>query len=397
MTPRLTIVSTWYGPDTAGGAEVAARRLAQAIHASGVPVDVWTTDARDLFAPRAPYYPVGDHDDGGIRVRRFAISPELADSAVPPTVAHHAGAQRSLKALQPPRRELRVLSTLPYADGLLQAIVAEAPQRRFIFIPYPLPTSLWGVMLAPEQSYVLPCMHDEEYAYHELSRWQMQHAVKLLANSSAEKTFIEQHFGISPERVVLSRLGIDLTVRGDGGRFRQEFGISTPMLFFAGRRDITKNVPLLIRYVQEYILRRGRLVTLVLSGRDALELTSYQRVFVRDVGFLTEQQKADAFAAADVFVHAGTQESFAFVLMEAWLQQRPALVNRGCAVTAAAVTEADGGMTFDDFGSFAAALDILLEHPEVAAAYGANGAAYVHDFCQWPDVAQRVITAVLRH
>lgn len=395
MNPRLTIVSTWYGPDTAGGAEIAARRLAHAIHARGQVVDVWTTTARDLFAPQDPHYPLGLSDDDGVTVRRFVLSPMLADSAVPNAVTRHPQAMRTLKQMQLPMRELRVLSTLVHSDDLLDALVAEAPQRRYIFVPYPLPISVWGVLLVPHQSYVLPCMHDEPYAYHQMSRWQMQHAQKLLANSAAERSFLIQQFALDPDRVVLSRLGIDLTTTGDGAAFRRDYDITTPMLFFAGRRDVTKNVPLLIRYVQEYILRRGKLVTLVLSGRDPIELTSYQHVFVRDVGFLSEQDKANAFAAADVFIHAGTQESFAFVLMEAWLQSRPALVNRACAVTAGAVAEAHGGLDFADFASFAAALDILLEHPELASAFGAAGHAYVHEHCRWPDVAQRVIDAVL--
>ena len=94
-------------------------------------------------------------------------------------------------------------------------------------------------------------------------------------------------------------------------------------------------------------------------------------------------------------MHAGTQESFAFVLMEAWLQGRPALVNRTCAVTAGAVAEAHGGLDFADFASFAAALDILLEHPDIAATFGASGQSYVHTHCRWPDVATRVVAAVL--
>ena len=394
MNARLTIVSTWFGPDTAGGAEVAARRLAQAIHALGYPVDVWSTTARDLFAPREAHYPLGESLDEGVPIRRFAPSPALDDSAVPLAIAHHPNIVRALKEIHPPRRELRVLSTLVHSDTLLEALVNEAEHRSYVFVPYPLPISVWGVMLVPQQSYVLPCMHDEPYAYHQMSQWQIQHAKKLLANSAAEREFLMRQFELPAERVVLSRLGIDLTINGDGAAFRREYEITTPMLFFAGRRDVTKNVPLLIRYVQEYILRRGRLVTLVLSGRDPLELTSYQRVFVRDVGFLSEQDKANAFAAADVFIHAGTQESFAFVLMEAWLQHRPALVNRDCAVTAGAVAEANGGLDFADFASFAAALDILLEHPEVASAYGRAGNAYVNEHCRWPDVARRVIDAV---
>ena len=394
MTPRLTIVSTWYGPDTAGGAEVAARRLAQAIHALGYPIDVWTTTARDAFAPRAPYYPSGPGTDEGITVRRFIVSPELEESTIPAAAAQHPLVQRTLKQLNPPRRELRVLSTLVHSDALLQALVAEAEQRQYIFVPYPLPISVWGGMMVPEQSYLLPCMHDEPYAYHHLSRWQIQHAQKLMANSAQERDFLITTFALPAERVVLSRLGIDLTVIGNGAAFRDTYGITTPMLFFAGRRDVTKNVPLLILYVQEYILRRGRLVTLVLSGRDSIELTSYQRVYVRDVGFLSEQDKADAFAAADVFIHAGTQESFAFVLMESWLQGRPALVNRDCAVTAGAVAEARGGLDFNDFASFAAALDILLEHPDVASSFGEAGRNYVQHHCRWPDVAARVVSAV---
>jgi glycosyltransferase involved in cell wall biosynthesis len=395
MTPKLTIVSTWFGPDTAGGAEVAARRLAQSIHALGHPVEVWTTTARDAFAPRVPHYPVGASIDEGVPVVRFGVSPELEDSALPTVAARHPLVQRTLKQLNPPRRELRVLSTLVHSDDLLAALIDQAADRRYIFVPYPLPISVWGGMLVPEQTYLLPCMHDEPYAYHTLSRWQIQHAQTLLANSSQERDFLVRHYDLPPERVVLSRLGIDLTVSGDGAAFRADYNITTPMLFFAGRRDVTKNVPLLIRYVQEYILRRGRLVTLVLSGRDPIELTSYQQVFVRDVGFLSEQDKANAFAAADVFVHAGTQESFAFVLMEAWLQGRPALVNRSCAVTAGAVAEAHGGLDFDDFASFAAALDILLEHPAVATAFGASGQSYVHTHCRWPDVATRVVAAVM--
>lgn len=395
MNNTITIVSTWYGPDTAGGAETAARKLAIALHHAGYPVEVWATTARDLFAPHEPYYQVGQSTDEGIMVRRFAISPPLEKGELPPFIKQHNGIRALIKQIQPGELELLILSTLAYSNDMLQAIALEHTQRRFVFVPYPLPSSVWGVMLAPDQSYLLPCMHDEPYAYHRITDWQITHTKRLLANSAAERDFLMRQYTLPAERVALTRLGIDLGVTGDGARFKTQFDITTPMLFFAGRKDSTKNVPLLIRFVQEYIMRRGRLITLVLSGRDELALTSYQRAFVRDVGFLTEQQKADAFAAADIFVHAGTQESFAFVLMEAWLQGRPALVNRDCAVTASAVTEAEGGMDFNDFATFAAALDIMLNNPQLTTQMGQNGKRYVLENCRWPDVAQRVATAVL--
>lgn len=395
MNNTITIVSTWYGPDTAGGAETAARKLAISLHQAGHIVEVWATNARDLFAPHTPHYSVGQSLDEGVLVRRFAISPPLEKGEIPLFIKQHNSIRTLLKQIQPGELELLILSTLAYSNDMLQAIALEQAQRRFVFVPYPLPSSVWGVMLAPTNSYLLPCMHDEPYAYHRITHWQMTHAKGLLANSAAEREFLMRQYDLPAERVVLTRLGIDLGVTGNGARFRSQFDITTPMLFFAGRKDSTKNVPLLIRYVQEYIMRRGRLVTLVLSGRDEIALTSYQRAFVRDVGFLSEQEKADAFAAADIFVHAGTQESFAFVLMEAWLQGRPALVNRDCAVTASAVAEADGGMDFNDFATFAAALDIMLNNPALTTQMGQNGKRYVLENCRWPDVAARVAAAVL--
>lgn len=395
MNNIITIVVTWYGPDTAGGAETAARKLAIALHKSGRNVEVWASNARDVYAPHEPYYALGISHDEGVTVRRFAISPLLEKGELPKFISQQSNIRSLLQHIQADEREFVILSTLAYSDDLLQAIAHDQSNRQFIFVPYPFPSSVWGVMLAPDRSYLLPCMHDEPYAYHRITNWQMTHAKGLLANSAAERDFILRQYKLPTERVSLTRLGIDLGVTGDGARFKSQFAINTPMLFFAGRKDNTKNVPLLIRYVQEYIMRRGRFVTLVLSGRDELNLPSFQRTFVRDVGFLSEQEKADAFAAADIFVHAGTQESFAFVLMEAWLQGRPALVNRNCEVTASAVAEADGGMDFNDFATFAAALDIMLNNPALTHQMGQNGKQYVLEYCRWSDVADRVAASVL--
>ena len=394
MSKRITVVSTWYGPDTAGGAEVAARALAHALHRAGAQVEVWSTTARDLFAPTQPYYPAGDNHDQGILVRRFALAKSLGLGELPVSVRRNPACMRVLTQVQPEAQELRVLSSHPHSDELIHAIATAEPSRRFLFVPYPLPISLWGVMSSPAQSFLLPCMHDEPYAAHRLTKWQLEHACGILANSRAEREFILEHFACQPERVVLTRLGIDMQVSGDGTAFRRAHNIQHPMLFFAGRRDDSKNVPLLIRYVQEYILRRQRMLTLVLAGRDPLHIPAYQRAFVRDVGFLSEQGKADAFAACDVFVHAGTQESFAFVLMEAWLQRRPALVNCGCAVTTDAVNEAQAGLAFADFAEFAAALDVLLANPQLATQLGQAGHDYVTQQCRWSDVAHRALTAL---
>ncbi len=391
----ITFVCTWYGPDTAGGAEHAARQLAIALSQRGLPVEVWSTTARDLVAPTTAYYPAGDSWDAGIKVTRFAVESLPDDAQHPLYVNQFPILSTIIATCAPSAQELRTIARLAYSSALLRAIAQTTTGRRFVFVPYPLPSSLFGSMLTNGRGILLPCMHDEPYAYHTLTRWQMQHADRILANSASERDFVINQYNIDPSRVALTRLGIELGVTGDGARFRAQYGIDGPMLFFAGRRDASKNMPLLLLYIQEYIIRRQRMVTLVLSGRDPIALSRYQQRFVRDIGFVDEQTKADAFAACDVFVHAGTQESFAFVLMEAWLQQRPVLVNADCAVTTSAVAESGGGLAFRDFQTFAAALDILLQRHDVATQMGAAGRAYVVANCQWADVAARAEDAII--
>jgi hypothetical protein len=87
MQETITIVVPWFGRDTAGGAETQARQLAQAIHALGVPVEVWATTGRDAFAPPEPYYSEGPDALDGVPVRRFALTLPHAEPYVPPAVA----------------------------------------------------------------------------------------------------------------------------------------------------------------------------------------------------------------------------------------------------------------------------------------------------------------------
>src|SRR6185503_17688846 len=94
---------------------------------------------------------------------------------------------------------------------------------------------------------------------------------------------------------------------------------------------------------------------------------------VLDLGDVSVQERQDAYAAADVFVHHSVHESFSIVLMEAWLQGTPALVHADCAVTGQAAKASGGGLTFRDFGEFAAALDMLLADAELRRAIGRRG------------------------
>src|SRR5215207_469377 len=391
MQETITIVLPWFGRDTAGGAETQARQLAQAIHALGVPIEVWATTGRDAFAPPEPYYAEGLDELDGVPVRRFALTPPSIEPRVPSAVARHR-----LHAQLPsfPDHELRLLASLVSSDTLLEAIAVEGASRRFLFVLYAFPTSFWGALLAGEHAHLLPCLHDEPYARYSTTRWLFHHARRALANSPAERDLALRLNDLPPDRVVAAGEGIDLTRRGDGAAFRARRNLHGPLLMYAGRADLSKNIPLLLGYLREYWARRGTPLTLIRTGRDPMELPPALGAIVLDLGDVSVQERQDAYAAADLFIHPSVHESFSIVLMEAWLQGTPALVHADCAVTRQAAEASGGGLTFKDFGEFAAALDLLLADAELRAEMGRHGREYVLATCDWADVASRTVDAI---
>ncbi|NJO04372.1 MAG: glycosyltransferase family 4 protein [Chloroflexaceae bacterium] len=302
--------------------------------------------------------------------------------------------------------EMNLLNSLLSSDELYAAVWrtrTEHPEARFIFIPYAFPTTFWGALLALDQSFLLPCLHDEPYARHTTYRYLFSQVRGMLANSHAEGELAKQLYTIAPERVHVPGEGIDLTPRGDGVAFRRQRGMPAdlPLLLYVGRRGDPKNTPLLLAYVREYWARRGKPFRLMLAGQGdipipaALDATHNHDAPVLDLGFISHQEKHDAYAAATIFVLPSIYESFSIVLMEAWLQGTPALVHADCAVTVDHCRRSGGGLAFRDFGSFAAAVDLLLARPDLNATMGARGREFVLATCNWEAVARKTAAAVL--
>jgi glycosyltransferase involved in cell wall biosynthesis len=397
----ITLVLPWFGPESAGGAESQARGLARALRDLGVPVRVWASTGRDSFHPGDDaHYPAGPGELDGVPVWRFRPSPAGPDG-VPRFFAARPGLLPDLGRFTV--HELRLLGSLLGGDELYEAIYRERDDEhnRFVFLPYPFPSSFWGSLLAPHRSYHLACLHDEPYARYATYAFMFGACRGLLANSHPEAELARQLYGLPDAQICVAGEGIDLAPRGDGARFRGACGLGdTPLLLYAGRRDESKNVHTLLAYAREYVARRGSPLRLALMG--AGELTMERAMYspglgdlVLDLGFVDAQTKHDAYAAADLFVQPSLHESFSIVLMEAWLQGAPALVHAGCAVTADHARRGGGALAFGTFGEFAAALDLLLARPRLRRTLGERGRAYVLATCDWAAVARRTADFVL--
>jgi glycosyltransferase involved in cell wall biosynthesis len=378
----ITVVLPWYGPDTTGGAEAHARQLVTALHAAGAPVEVWATTAKDAHAPLAPYYAHDHNQVDGVPVRRFAPTKGTNIKSLLAATAHH------------PAHEQALLQSLTGSDELMQAVAEERNRRRWLFFLYAFPSSFWGAQIVGERGVLVPCLHDEPYARYTTTRLLLRTVRRVLANSAPEQQLICWLADLPEKRVPVAGEGIDLARRGDGARFRKAHGLDGPLILFVGRRDHSKNLPLLLAYWEEYLARRGPRAKLVVAGPGPLYVPEPLRPWIVDVGFVNDQTKHDAYAAADVFCMPSTLESFCIVQMEAWLQGTPALVHRDCAVTVHHCQQANGGLHFRTYRQFEVALDLLLGDPNLGRTLGAQGQAWVHHTCRWDDVAASVLQAM---
>jgi glycosyltransferase involved in cell wall biosynthesis len=82
-------------------------------------------------------------------------------------------------------------------------------------------------------------------------------------------------------------------------------------------------------------------------------------------------------------------ESFSLVVLEAWADSVPVVVNATCAPTREHATRSGGGLWFGSYREFEAVMDRLLGDAELRATLGRRGRAYVDEHYQWPVLIRR--------
>jgi glycosyltransferase involved in cell wall biosynthesis len=386
--PPVAFVVPRYGPGIVGGAETLCRMVAENLAANGTPVEVFTTCAIDHFT-WANHHPEGTTREGGVPVHRFAVSGARDDALfwrhhTAIALNHHLGYAEQVEWMANGAR----------SDGLQDALAARRDWW-IVGVPYLFGTAFWAAAAHPGRAALIPCMHDEPHARLPIVRDALTGVAGCMANSEGERALIAE---LAPEATA--------TVVGVGyepaspptERQVEEFcrarGIAPGYLLYAGRREEGKGVPLLFRHYARYRTSRPEAPPLALMGSGDLPVPADLAEHVIELGFVPDADRGAAYAGASVLIHPSTLESFGMVLLEAWIAGTPALVNGGSAVLVSHCRTSGGGLWFDSPEEFEAALDALLEDPDLRRRMAEAGAAYAFGTFSWAEVRGRFLGAL---
>lgn len=390
MNKPIAFIIPWYGHDIPGGAEAECRSLVEHLDESGIKVEVLTTCVKEFLSDwNHNYHKAGSVKINNITVRRFPVRQRNVEK-------FDAVNYKLMNNIDITSEEEQIYFDEMINSPELNEYIKENPNMYycFVFIPYMFGTTYWGVKQCPGKSILIPCLHDESYAYMSLIREMVKSVTGIIFHANPEYELAKRLYNLSEVRTAVLGEGVDTNYLSltNGQRFRDKYGIKDKFILYAGRKDKGKNVDELIEYFITYkTTRPNNNLKLVLIGGGSIYIPIDHKDYILDLGFIDKQDKYDAYSAATIFCNPSKNESFSIVTMESWLAETPVVVNGYCEVTKSFCKESNGGLYYTNFYEFYSIISLLEQDEELNKRLGVNGRRYVISNFSWDAVIEKYV------
>ncbi len=383
---RLAVAVQRYGADINGGAELHARYIAERLapHAS---VEVVTTCARDYVTWRNEL-PPGVDTVNGITVRRFPVAHER-------------------NPLDFGRRSEQVFNHVHSIADELAWLKSEGPASRAM-VDYLSSTAFDFVFLFSYRYY---------HAYHAARRIaskailvptaERDPAVGLgifgpvfrsvraiMYNSQEERAMIQAAAGNADVPGVVVGVGSELPAQADAQRFRRKFKIDRPFAIYVGRIDENKGCKELFGFFRRYAATFPSGIDLVLVGSAIMQVPDHPRI--HHLGFVSDADKFDAMAAADLLIMPSYFESLSMVALEAWGMGKPVLANGRCDVLKGQCIRSRAGLYYENYEEFAETLYSLESNGPLHQRLGTQWPGVLQAHYSWPVIERKYLDMLER-
>ncbi len=400
------ILIPWFGPALRGGAEMHAFNYAKHLHAAGTQVEVLTTTSESFLSVwHHNFYPEGVDVIDGITVRRFTVDPrdEGAFGAVNVQMLNHRSEISRLTSPVDREAERRFL-----ADGITsQSMLAylRAERDRFCFVlglPYLFGFVVDAMRVMGNKAVLVPCLHDEPYAYLGAVREMFAEVSGLFFNSRGEQQLAIDLYGDALlSKSFVTGGGVERDRSGDLASEWQNLVVAPKLkalepgtyLLYVGRRSVEKNTGFLVQNFAKVLHRLPANAKLILVGPGECDPAWQELLGERliDCGLVGQATKSHLMQNSRALVNPSVNESFSRVLYEAWLEETPVVVHSECLATMGTLEDAGyAGFSADDDG-FGDALVAVFSTPEdQLKSLGRKGRSFAETHASWPAAIRRL-------
>jgi glycosyltransferase involved in cell wall biosynthesis len=379
---KIAVVVQRYAADISGGAELHARYIAERLtrHAE---VEVLTTCARDYVTWKNEL-PAGVEAVNKVPVRRFPVTH--------PRHPEQFG-RRSRFVFELPHSVADELAWLdsegPTSPDLVHHVRSNADAFDFfLFFSYRYYHAWHGARAAPAKAVLVPTAERDAAIGLSIFAPVFRGVRAIMFNSLEERALIEHVSRRSGPGVVVG-VGSQVPERAQPSRFRRKFQIRRPFALYVGRIDENKGCAELFSHFERYAVMYPRGLDLLLIGSAVLKVPAHPRI--RHLGFLPDEDKYDALAAADLLIMPSRYESLSMVALEAWGMGKPVLANGACDVLRGQCIRSNAGLYYDDFEEFAEALFLLEASGPLGGVLGRNGREFFRRHYSWPVIERKYL------
>jgi glycosyltransferase involved in cell wall biosynthesis len=381
---KVAVVVQRYGADINGGAEQHARYVAEHL-AKHVQVEVLTTCAHRDYISWKNELPEGREVVNGITVHRFPVAVERDPVDF---------AKWSDKVFTKPhslRDELAWLDAEgPTSPALIEHIKKhEGDYDFFFFFSFRYHHSFHGCRAVPSKAILVPTAERDSALGLGLYPPIFRGVRAFMYNSFEERALIQTVSKNESVPGVVVGIGSEIPERSNGGRFRQKFDMRDRFAIYVGRIDENKGCAELFEFFEHYSASLVDGMHLVLIGTAHIPIPKHPRI--HHLGFLEDQDKYDAMAAAELLVMPSYLESLSMVALEAWAMGKPVLANAKCDVLQGQCLRSNAGLFYENYAEFAATMRAIDTTPSLQAALGRNGRAFFEKNYAWPVIEKKYV------
>jgi glycosyltransferase involved in cell wall biosynthesis len=379
---KVAFVTPRYGPQVMGGAEAAARQLAEHLVAEvGWEAEVYTTAATNHITWEDDLTE-GDSAINGVTVHRFRSLHGRHDDF------YGMDGRLRVAPWQATRHQARqwMLLNGPHNPALVEALKGSDADVA-AFYPYLYYPTVEGIGKVPMPGVLHPAAHDEPALYLPVFRGPYTRADAICYHTVAERRLVQRVHPVAELPQIVLGLGVaDPLPRSRAGGEALGLG-DRPYVVSVGRVDDHKGSSMLAAFFRTYKERHPGPLALALVGPVAAKIPPHPDIVL--TGTVDEQDKSDIVRDALVSVSPSALESFSLVVLEAWMLDSPVVVNGTCDPTREHCERSGGGLWFTNYREFEAVIERLVGDAGLRGRLAAGGRAYVDTHYQWPVLIRR--------